>query len=50
MKNEFNVLSDTTVSKLLDIYQCRDWGDISWNEFIDLFLEDFEQTVEYWKN
>ena len=50
MKNEFDSLSNNTMSELLDIYQCRDWGNISWNKFINLFLENFKETTNHWRD
>ena len=47
--NEFVTFSDEMLGKLLDLYNCDDWG-CGWVEFLEVFTEIMGETIGNWQS
>ena len=48
LANELVAFSDEMMGKLLDLYNCDDWG-CGWVEFLEVFTEIMSETVGNWQ-
>ena len=46
--NEFVAFSEEMMGKLLDLYNCDNWG-CGWVEFLEVFTEIMSETVGNWQ-
>lgn len=48
LHNEFDLITDNIMSKLLELYQMKDWG-CSWVRFLEIFNEIMGEKIGDWQ-